>query len=137
MALCFFGAFILLLRYMHFYRQETPLKLAIETCIRRTAETWKSSWKKPTRRCTAPSSSGAIKWWRLGIATKASVEATLSSARLRAPRLRGFRAMRRKPLPEPMSQQRQPEAGPDQHRYIAQHRDTGAERGHARGLSQK
>jgi diguanylate cyclase (GGDEF)-like protein len=40
MALCFFGAFILALHYAHFYRQETLLKLAIETLVMIVFITW-------------------------------------------------------------------------------------------------
>jgi diguanylate cyclase (GGDEF)-like protein len=40
MALCFFGAFILALHYVHFYRQESLVKLAIETWVMIVFITW-------------------------------------------------------------------------------------------------
>ena len=40
MALCFFGAFILSLHYVSFYRQESLVKLAIETWVMIIFITW-------------------------------------------------------------------------------------------------
>src|SRR5690242_15210359 len=44
MALCFFGAFVLALHYVNFYRQESLTKLAIETVVMLVFITWVVSY---------------------------------------------------------------------------------------------
>jgi diguanylate cyclase (GGDEF)-like protein len=44
MALCFFGAFVLSLHYVNFYRQESLIKLAIETVVMLIFITWVVSY---------------------------------------------------------------------------------------------